>query len=149
MVNILQRIGRTVAKGGLAVSVWMYRRTGGRFGGSIGGTPVLLLTTTGRRTGAQRTRPVGFLPHEGGYVVCGSNAGSDSPPAWSLNLRAHPGATVEVKGTTLTVKASEVTGEEYEPLWREFTTAYPRFAGYQGKTRRHLPLFVLQPSGAP
>jgi deazaflavin-dependent oxidoreductase (nitroreductase family) len=83
-------------KGGLAAQVWIYRRTKGRLAGSVRGTPVLLLTTTGRKSGASRTRPVGYLPDAGRFVVCGSNGGADRSPAWALNLRSHPEATVEV-----------------------------------------------------
>jgi deazaflavin-dependent oxidoreductase (nitroreductase family) len=146
-VNIFRKAGMAVARGGMAVQVWMYRRSGGRRGGKApGGVPLLLLTTTGRKSGARRTRPVGFLPQGDGFVVCGSNGGSDRPPAWSLNLRANPAATVEVKERTLPVTASEVTGADYEPMWQAYTAAYPGFARYRTKTQRHLPLFVLQPS---
>ena len=64
-------------KGGLAAQVWIYRRTKGRLAGSVRGTPVLMLTTTGRRSGVSRTRPVGYLPDGERFAVCGSNGGAD------------------------------------------------------------------------
>jgi deazaflavin-dependent oxidoreductase (nitroreductase family) len=143
-MSAFRRVGTTLMKGGLAAFVWVYRRTKGRLAGSIRGTPVLLLTTTGRRSGARRTRPVGFLPENDGFVVCGSNGGSDHSPAWALNLRALPTADVQVGARTLAVTATEVTGPEYEPLWQRYIAAYPGFAGYRLKTQRHLPLFILR-----
>ncbi len=133
----------TLLKGVLAIQVWLYRRTKGRRAGSVRGTPVLLLTTTGRRSGERRTRPIGYLPDGDRFVVCGSNGGSDRSPAWALNLRHQPGAVVEVGDRTLSVTADEVTGAEYEDLWDRYITAYPGFAGYRQKTTRHLPLFIL------
>jgi F420H(2)-dependent quinone reductase len=146
-VNIFRRAGMALVKGAMATQVWIYRRTGGRRAGKApGGVPLLLLTTTGRKSGTRRTRPVGFLPQGDGYVICGSNGGSDRPPAWSLNLRANPAATIEVKDRTLAVTASEFTGEDYERAWQEYTAAYPGFAAYRQKTGRHLPLFALRPA---
>lgn len=138
-----------LARAVLSGHVWLYRRTRGRRGGMIAGTPVLLLTTTGRRTGVPRTRPLGHLRDGERFVVCGSNGGAAADPAWSLNLRSNPVATVEVAGESMTVTATEATGEEYEDLWRAFTTAYPRYAGYREKTTRRVPLFVLEPTGGP
>jgi F420H(2)-dependent quinone reductase len=86
-MSVLHRVGMAVLRGGLAAQVWIYRRSKGRLVGSVRGTPVLLLTTTGRKSGASRTRPVGYLPDGERFMVCGSNGGSDHAPAWALNLR--------------------------------------------------------------
>ena len=141
---MVRKAGMLLVRGGLATQVWIYRRTKGRRAGSVRGTPVLLLTTTGRKSGERRTRPVGYLPDGDRFLVCGSNGGSDHPPAWSLNLRAHPDATVEVGARTLSVTASEITGEEYETAWDRYVAANPGFAGYRTKTKRHLPIFTLE-----
>ena len=141
---MVRKAGMLLVRGGLATQVWIYRRTKGRRAGSVRGTPVLLLTTTGRKSGERRTRPVGYLPDGDRFLVCGSNGGSDHPPAWSLNLRAHPDATVEVGARTLSVTASEITGEEYETAWDRYVAANPGFAGYRTKTKRHLPIFILE-----
>jgi len=143
-MSMLRKVGMALLRGVLAVQVWVYRRTKGRLAGSMGGTPVLLLTTTGRRSGASRTRPVGFLPDGERLLVCGSNGGADRSPAWALNLRSHPDATVEVGARTLSVVATEVTGAEYEDVWARYVAAYPGFAGYRTKTQRHLPIFILE-----
>ena len=143
-MSVMRRFGTAVIKGVLATQVWIYRRTKGRRAGSMGGTPELLLTTTGRRSGESRTRPVGYLPDGERFLVCRSNGGSDHAPAWSLNLRTHTDATVEVGDRTLSVTASEITGEEYEDAWARYIAAYPSFAGYRRKTQRHLPIFELQ-----
>lgn len=141
---VFRRAGTALLKGALSVFVWVYRRTDGRWAGSMRGTPVLLLTTTGRRSGQRRTRPVGYLPDGDRFVVCGSNGGSDHSPAWALNLRARPTADIQVGARTLTVTATEVTGPDYEPLWQRYIAAYPGFAPYRRKTNRHLPLFTLR-----
>ena len=141
---MVRKAGMLLVRGGLATQVWIYRRTKGRRAGSVRGTPVLLLTTTGRKSGERRTRPVGYLPDGDRFLVCGSNGGSDHPPAWSLNLRAHPDATVEVGARTLSVTASEITGKEYETAWDRYVAANPGFAGYRTKTKRHLPIFTLE-----
>ena len=143
-MSAFHKMGMGLMKGGLAAFVWVYRRTDGRWAGSMRGTPVLLLTTTGRRSGQRRTRPVGYLPEDDGFAVCGSNGGSDHSPAWALNLRAQPTAEIQVGARLLAVTATEVTGEGYELLWRRYIAAYPGFAGYREKTKRHLPLFILR-----
>lgn len=140
----LQRKGTAAVTGGQAR---LYRLTGGRLGSTMNGRLVLLLTTTGRKSGVQRTRPVMFLRDDGRYVVCGTYAGSDSTPAWVLNLQAHPYATVELDGRTLRVTASEAEGTEYERLWTTFVSEIPHFEGYRTKTARHLPILVLTPVG--
>jgi len=124
----------------------LYRRTGGRFLASVPGSPVLLLTTTGRRSGEPRTVPLAYLDDAGRFVVCGSYGGSDTTPAWVLNLAAHPAATVEVGRRGVEVTASEAEGEEYDRLWARLVAATPAFAGYRTRTTRHLPLLVLTPA---
>ena len=147
-MSVLHRVGMAVLRGGLAAQVWIYRRSNGRLVGSVGGTPVLLLTTTGRKSGTSRTRPVGYLPDGERFMVCGSNGGSDHAPAWALNLQSHPDATVEMGPRTAPVTATEVTGGDYEDTWARYIAAYPGFAGYRTKTRRHLPIFILEPRTA-
>ena len=145
-MSVLHRVGMALLRGGLAAQVWIYRRSKGRLAGSVRGTPVLLLTTTGRKSGTSRTRPVGYLPDGERFMVCGSNGGSDHAPAWALNLQSHPDATVEMGPRTAPVTATEVTGGDYEDTWARYIAAYPGFAGYRTKTRRHLPIFILEPS---
>jgi deazaflavin-dependent oxidoreductase (nitroreductase family) len=125
-MSVLHRVGMAVLRGGLAAQVWIYRRSKGRLVGSVRGTPVLLLTTTGRKSGASRTRPVGYLPDGERFMVCGSNGGSDHAPAWALNLRSHPDATVEVGPRTVSVTATEVTGGDYADHLGQVHRGLPR-----------------------
>ena len=105
---------------------------------------MLLLTTTGRKSGERRTRPVGYLPDGDRVPGVWLQRRLGSSPAWSLNLRAHPDATVEVGARTLSVTAAEITGEEYETAWGRYVAANPGFAGYRTRTKRHLPIFILE-----
>ncbi|HEU4600269.1 MAG TPA: nitroreductase/quinone reductase family protein, partial [Solirubrobacterales bacterium] len=87
------------------LNVPLYRLSGGRIGGRVNQAPVLLLTTTGRKSGQQRTAPVVYLADGENYVVIGSNAGHSRTPAWSLNLKAKPEAEVEVGRKRIPVRA--------------------------------------------
>ena len=144
-----RKIGTTVMKAGSRLSVWLYRRPNGRLGGTVlgGDTPVLLLTTTGRKTGVQRTRPLGYYRDESRFVLCGSNGGSDVMPAWVWNLRSNPNVMIEVKAEKMAAIASEAVGDEYARLWQAFTSANPQYVRYTEKTTRKLPLVVLEPIG--
>ncbi len=125
---------------------FIYRASGGRVGGAIGGTPVLLLITTGRRSG--EPRPVTLTYFEDGerLVVVGSNAGEDRHPAWWLNLQEHPDATVQIGGSTTRVRAVEAVGEERERLWAELTRRDPAYEQYQLRTDRRIPVVLLHPA---
>lgn len=128
--------------GGRPAHTALYKRFG--LARRIGRTPVLLLTTTGRRSGQKRTVPVMYVPGEEPVLVA-SNGGSPSHPAWYLNLLADPRATIEVEGKRREVLARPVSGEEREPLWRRAVEIYPAYAGYQQRTARELPVVVLSP----
>ncbi len=132
---------RTLGK----LNVPVYRPTRGRLMGKIGRAPVLLLTTTGRRSGQPRTVPVVHLADGDRYVVIGSNAGNSRPPAWALNLRANPEAEVEVRGRRVAVRARVAEGEERDALWRRMNEQYAGFDDYRARTDRDIALFVLEP----
>jgi F420H(2)-dependent quinone reductase len=104
---------------------FVYRASGGRVGGAIGGAPVLLLTTTGRRSGEPRPVTLTCFEDGGRFVVVASNAGEDRHPAWWLNLKEHPDATVLIGGTTTRMRAAEAVGEERKRLWTEVTRRDP------------------------
>ena len=125
----------------------MYRLTSGRLLGRIGGRPVLLLQTAGRRTGRRRMTPVQYLPDGHAFVVVASDRGAARPPAWCLNLRADPHARVQVGERTLEVRAREVAGEERETLWERLTAADRHLVAAARKAGRELPLLVLEPVG--
>ncbi|MEZ7132892.1 nitroreductase family deazaflavin-dependent oxidoreductase [Nonomuraea sp. AD125B] len=125
-----------------------FRANGGRVGGMFEGSPLLLLTTTGARSGRQVTTPVMYLPDDERYVIIASNAGADTHPAWYHNLRAHPVATVEVGTETFQAKAVPVEGEERDELYARMVAVAPGFADYERKTSRRIPVLALNPESA-
>lgn len=127
------------------LNVPLYRASGGRLMGKVGKAPVLLLTTTGRKSGEPRTAPVLYLADGERLIVIGSNAGNASAPAWSLNLKANPDAEVEVGRARRRVRARVAAGDERIELWRKANQQYAGFDDYESKTSRDIALFVLEP----
>jgi deazaflavin-dependent oxidoreductase (nitroreductase family) len=127
------------------MNVPLYRLSRGRIGGRVGRAPVLLLTTTGRKSGQQRTAPVLYMADGERLVVIGSNAGNVRAPAWALNLRANPDAEVEVRADRRQVRARVTEGEERADLWRRMNDHYGGFEDYKGRTSRDIAVFVLDP----
>ena len=123
----------------------LYSLTGGRVGGRMMGMPVLLLTTTGRRSGQPRTSPLMYLPDGEACVVIASNAGEPRHPAWWLNLLDQPRATVQRGNRVLPVVAREAQGEEREQLWARLVRAEPSYQTYAQRTTRRIPVVVLEP----
>ncbi len=124
---------------------FVYRVTDGRVGGSIAGGPVLLLTTTGRKSGRERTIPLLYLKDGEDLVVVGSNGGTAAPPAWWLNLKNNPEATVEVGGRKVRVWAEEAGFEEKERLWTKLVEMYGGYEDYRRRTDREIPVVFLHP----
>jgi F420H(2)-dependent quinone reductase len=125
---------------------WVYRRSGGRFLGRMGGQPVLLLQTSGRRSGRTRTTPVQYLADGDAFVVVASNGGAARPPAWYLNLRADPRARIRVGPRTVDVRAQEAAAQERAELWQRLTAANRYLERAARKAGRDLPLMALTPS---
>ena len=107
--------------------------------------PVLLLTTTGRRSGKARTTPLTFLRDGADLVVIASNGGADRPPDWSLNLQQTPRAVVEIGTDKLVVTARSASEQERERLWVVVTATYAGYARYQERTTRRIPVVLLTP----
>jgi deazaflavin-dependent oxidoreductase (nitroreductase family) len=107
------------------------------------GTEILILTTTGRRTGEERRNALIFGRHGDDYLVVGSKGGSPSPPSWYLNLEANPDVVVQVKGDRFAAHARTATAEEKPELWKIMTTAWPAYDQYQQRTQREIPVVVL------
>jgi len=120
-----------------------HRRTGGQVTGELAGIPVLLLTTTGRRSGRPHTTPLGFVDDGGRLFVAGSNAGSPTHPNWYRNLLVTPSATVEVDGRTVDVTAVELHGDERDRAFERLKAALPPMADYEAIAGRTIPVVAL------
>jgi deazaflavin-dependent oxidoreductase (nitroreductase family) len=108
---------------------------------------MLLLTTTGRKSGEPRTVPLLYLPEDEGYVVIASYGGRPHHPDWYLNLRAEPHARVQIDGRAETVTATDLAGDERERLWRRAVDAHAGYVDYQARTERVIPVVLLVPDG--
>ena len=124
-----------------------FRANEGKVGGPFEGAPVLLLTSTGAKSGEQRTTPVVYQPDGDRMVIFASKAGAPENPAWFHNLRANPTATVEVGNDTVEVEAVVTDGDERERLFSKQKQLMPQFADYEQKTTREIPVVALQPKG--
>jgi deazaflavin-dependent oxidoreductase (nitroreductase family) len=123
--------------------------SGGRVGAKFRGQPVILLTTTGRKTGKARTWPLVGLPIDEqertrGWVVAGSNGGHDAHPSWYLNLQAHPEATVRDGTEETDVRARDATSAERAEHWPRFVDVLDTYAEYQDATDRTIPVVLLE-----
>jgi F420H(2)-dependent quinone reductase len=129
------------------LNVPVYRLSGGRVGGKVGRAPVLLLTTTGRKSGEKRTAPVLYLEEDSRLSVINTNAGNTRLPAWSLNLDANPEAEVEVGRRRIAVRARPAEGEERAELWRMHNQQYAGFDEYVEDLPEDRPItvYVLEP----
>lgn len=125
----------------------LYRVSKGRVALLTGtGLPTLLLTTTGCKSGQQRTVPLLYTRYQGAYVVVGSNWGRRNHPAWSLNLTTDPAATVQIRGRASKVRARLLEGEEREQLWNsELLKTWPGYEDYAERSGRHIRIFALEP----
>jgi deazaflavin-dependent oxidoreductase (nitroreductase family) len=124
--------------------VWLYRRSGGTIGGKMFGAPVLLLTTTGRKSGRSWTVPLMYQTDGARWVIIASNGGSTRHPAWWLNLRSQPDASIQIGRQTYPVTAVETAGEDRERLWRRMADMYKGYDAYAQKTTRQIPVALLQ-----
>jgi deazaflavin-dependent oxidoreductase (nitroreductase family) len=123
--------------------VFLYRVTGGLLAGSVNGTEVLLLTTTGRRSGEQRTVPLSYVKDASSYVIAATNGGRDSQPGWFLNIRDHPQVTLRVKNQTVKAEAEVAGAEQSRELWGRFVPhVYERL---QARTSRAFPIVIFHP----
>jgi deazaflavin-dependent oxidoreductase (nitroreductase family) len=135
-----------LARVGTAAHVAIYRASKGKVAGSMGGRPVCLLTTTGRRSGKSRTTPVMPFPHQGGMVIVASNGGSDRMPSWYGNLTAHPQVRVQTGEQVRTMTARTASPAEKAQIWPGIVAAAKGFGSYQAKTSRNIPVVILTPA---
>lgn len=121
-----------------------FRANEGRVGGNFEGAPLLLLHSTGARTGTERVSPMMYQAVGDGFAVFASKAGADTNPDWFHNLKANPEARIEVGTETLDVTARVLDPEERAPIWEEQKARYPGFADYEAKTDRVIPVVMLE-----
>jgi deazaflavin-dependent oxidoreductase (nitroreductase family) len=138
---------RAVIRGLSLTHLAAYRASGGRLLGRLAGMPVLLLTTTGRRTGKPRTRPLTFFRDGDAIVLVASNGGADRAPGWLLNLEARPLASVRIGRERFAVEARVATEDERARLWPVITGTFTGYGGYQARTKRPIPLVLLCRAG--
>ncbi len=122
-----------------------YLATDGEDGHMMNGSPCLVLTTTGKKSGEPRQVAVIYGRYNDSFVVVASKGGSDSAPAWFLNLQANPDANIQVLADKYTVKMRVAEGDERQQLWEMMAEIYPEYNEYQKMTSRKIPVVVLDP----
>jgi deazaflavin-dependent oxidoreductase (nitroreductase family) len=121
-----------------------FRGNEGKVGGQFAGAPLVLLSTTGAKSGKHRTHPLVYLADGDRLIVFASKGGAPTSPDWYHNLVANPKATVEVGSETFDVKATVLTGEERDRIYARQAELMPGFAEYQEKTTRTIPVVALE-----
>jgi deazaflavin-dependent oxidoreductase (nitroreductase family) len=122
-----------------------FRANDGKVGGQFAGADLLLLTTTGAKSGQPRLSPLAYFRIDGKLIIVGSFAGADVNPAWVHNLRVNPSARVEIGTESADVIARELASAERDELFPKITALVPSFADYQANTTRVIPVFELRP----
>ena len=128
----------------MAFNIWLIHISNGRLGTHMGGQTVLVLSTTGRKSGQVRAVPISYFRDGGRYFIVASNWAQKKNAAWYFNLKANPRATLEVDGETIPVLAYEAEGEEYTRLWNSATAKYPMYENYQKSVERRIPILVFE-----
>ncbi len=123
-----------------------FRTNDGKVGGSFEGAPVLLLHSTGAKSGLERVNPMMYQAIGDNWAVFASKAGADTNPDWYHNVVAHPDATIEVGTETEPVRARVATGEERSAIWTTQKERFPGFADYERQTDREIPVVILEPT---
>lgn len=140
----IMRQGQRVVTG---LHARLYRWSGGRIGASARSIELVLLTTIGRRSGAERVTPLAAVPWGENLLLVASNGGAARHPDWYLNLSAEPRVRVQRGPEVRPMIARTAQGAEREALWQKAIEVNAAFAGYQHKTDRELPVVVCEPSG--
>jgi len=123
-----------------------YQATDGEEGYLWNGVPILLLTTTGRKSGLARTTPLIFGRDGDDYTVVASQGGAPTHPMWYLNLLADPRASIQVKGEHIDVTGAPGSDEDHDRLWALVNSYWPNYDTYQSRTERKIPVVVLRPT---
>jgi F420H(2)-dependent quinone reductase len=129
----------------MSLNVLVYRLSRGRLGSRMAGYSVLLLHTTGRKTGVAYTIPLTYFQEGENYLLVASNWGREHNPGWYYNLLNQPETTIQAKEHVVAVKAHPAKGDEYTRLWKMVTSRNNFYTRYQKKTSRQIPIMVLTP----
>ena len=128
----------------MAINAFLIKISNGKIGSKLGTQTVLILHTTGRKSGQPRSVPIAYFFHEGKYLIVESNWGKDNHADWYFNLQKQPQASIDVNGRTILVKASFAAGEEYARLWEYVTKKHPPYLDYQNMTERKIPIAIFE-----
>jgi len=141
-----ERLASPLIRAASAANTWVYRLSGGRIGGRFRqGAPVLLLTTTGRKSGRLRTAPLLYLEDGENLVVVASKGGMSQHPVWYLNLDSNPDVEVEIGTSRRRLRARRASDEEKAKLWPRLVAMYRDYDDYQARTDRNIPVVILGP----
>ena len=142
-----EKIGSVVVKVMSALNTFAYRLTGGRIGGRfMGGAPVLLLVTIGRKSGERRTAPLLYIKEGNDYVIVASKGGMSTHPLWYRNIEANPNVEIEIGREKFKAHARRASTEEKRTLWPKLVAMYPDYNDYQARTARDIPVLILSPT---
>jgi deazaflavin-dependent oxidoreductase (nitroreductase family) len=123
-----------------------FRANGGKVGGQFDGAPLLLLHTTGAKSGQERVNPMMYRRVGDSYAVFASKAGAPTNPDWYHNLKAHPQVSAEIGTETVPLTARVASADERGPIWSAQKAEFPGFADYETKTSREIPVVILEPA---
>ncbi|MFN8626624.1 MAG: nitroreductase family deazaflavin-dependent oxidoreductase [Candidatus Binatia bacterium] len=129
-------------------NIWLLKISRGRLGNSFLGTPTLLLTTTGRKSGQPRTIPLYYRTERARLLLVASNAGTSRDPDWLLNIRAQPLVTVRIRGRTQPMRARVASMEENQQLWPSLLATFPLWQMMFERSHRVFPIVILEPTVA-
>lgn len=124
--------------------VELFERTNGQEGNTLGGRPVVILTSRGAKSGKLRKTPLMRVEHDGAYAVVASLGGAPKHPVWYFNVVADPHVELQDGAEKWDMQAREITGAGKEEWWARCVEAYPPYAEYQERTDREIPVFVLE-----
>jgi deazaflavin-dependent oxidoreductase (nitroreductase family) len=130
----------------MQINAFLIRATHGRIGSQLGTQTILILNTTGRKSGQPRSIPIAYFFYEGKYLAVESNWGRDNHADWYFNLQKTPRASLETKGGTIQVQARFAEGQEYADLWKYVTEKHPPYLEYQKMTNRKISIVVFEPA---
>jgi deazaflavin-dependent oxidoreductase (nitroreductase family) len=126
--------------------VELYESSGGTKGTDLRGMPVIVMTNRGVKSGKLRKTPLMRVEHDGVYAVVASQGGADEHPAWYYNLLSDPHVELQDGPAKRDYVAREITGDEKKEWWKRAVAAFPPYREYQFKTRRQIPVFLLEPT---